>query len=413
MKDLQNHNKKTILMLSWEYPPHIIGGLARHVQALSEGLARRNQQIHVITNKPSDLPDYEIENNVHIHRVAPLNELDSDFLSWMGGFNLAVIEEVIRIARHIEFDAVHTHDWMTGAAGEFISRELDIPLIATIHGTEFGRNNGIFSDIQQFIFKKEEELCRFADEVIVCSDFMETEVSQLFHVPREEITVILNGASLEQSDYPDFEETDLYPFLKGRRVVFSMGRIVREKGFETLVAAAELLKNLQPDACFVIAGNGPLLETYREKVRELGLENTVYFIGFVIDEIRERLLKRADVAVFASHYEPFGLAAAEALAAGVPTVLAKTGGMQDLIEDFKTGFFIQSGNEKSLASIINWILENKSLAEEIARAGRKSVVEKFSWERNAQATDALYERVLVKNSKRRVFNEDECLSPGR
>jgi glycogen synthase len=408
-----NQKEKTILMLSWEYPPHIIGGLARHVHALTTELAGRNQQIHVLTSKPFDSKDYEKLGNVHIHRVNPINDQDPDFLSWMGGLNLAVIEEAMKIVRHIEFDVVHTHDWMTGPAAEFISRALDIPLIATIHGTEFGRNKGIFTELQKFISKKEHELCHSADELIVCSDFMEAEVRSLFKVPKSKITVIPNGSLAEKVDEHDVGLEELYPFISGKKLVFSIGRIVKEKGFQTLISAADLLKDRAYELCFVVAGNGPLLEGYREKVTELGLDGFVNFIGFVNEDIRTSLMKRADLAVFASSYEPFGLAAAEALSAGVPTVVAKAGGMQTLVEDYQTGFHMLPGNEKSLVTIINWILENEALAQEIGRNGSISVHEKFSWERNAKTTDTLYIRAISTYCQKEGNNEDECISPYR
>nr|WP_251030169.1 glycosyltransferase family 4 protein [Bacillus sp. ISL-35] len=397
-------------MLTWEYPPQIIGGLARHVHALATELANIHQQIHVVTSNPSLQPDYERDGEVHIHRVAPLNARDADFLSWIGGFNLAVIEEALQLDKHVQFDLVHAHDWMTGPAAEYISKKLDIPLIATIHGTEYGRNKGIFSNLQQFIFQKENELCHQANEVIVCSDFMEDEVITLFKVSKDRITVIPNGARLEETRNLDFEIQQMYPFLTGKKLIFSMGRVVKEKGFDTLLSAAGLMRKHQ-DVCFVVAGNGPLLETYREQAVQRGLKDSVHFIGFVNEAIRDALLRKADIAVFPSEYEPFGLAAAEALTAGVPTVLAKTGGMQELIEDYKTGFYMQPGNEKNLTITLEWILENQPAAKEIAMTGRLRVLERFSWAQNAKSTDRLYKRVLSNNYKRRVFNEDECLSP--
>lgn len=413
MKDSQNKKAKTILMLSWEYPPHIIGGLARHVHALTTELAKRNQEIHVLTSKPYDSQQYEKQGNVHIHRVNPINDHDPDFLSWMAGLNLAVIEEALNIAKYIKFDAVHTHDWMTGPAAEFISKTMDIPLIATIHGTEFGRTKGIFSELQEFISKKENELCHSADELIVCSDFMKAEVISLFKVPKNKITVIPNGALPEKEEKLEFDIEEIYPFITGRKMVFSIGRIVKEKGFQTLIAAAELLKHKADDLCFVVAGNGPLLDGYRDKVKELGLDGFFHFIGFVNEGIRTSLLRRADLAVFASSYEPFGLAAAEALSEGVPTVVAKTGGMQTLVEDFKTGFYMHPGNEKSLVHIINWTLENEALADEIGRNGMLSVNEKFSWAQNAKTTDTLYKKMISNYCQKEGINEDECLSPNR
>lgn len=399
MIDIKNP-EKTILMLSWEYPPHIIGGLARHVYAVTIELAKSNQQIHVLTSKPNESREYEQQGNIHIHRVNPLNDQDPDFLSWMAGLNVAIIEEALKIANHIEFDLVHTHDWMTGPAAKFLSKKLKIPLVATVHGTEFGRNKGIFSELQQFISKKENELCHDANEIIVCSDFMESEIISLFEIPHNKISVIPNGAVAEKVEKSLFDIEELYPFLRGKKVVFSIGRIVKEKGFQTLIAAADLLKHKHKELCFVVAGNGPLLDSCREKVSGLGLDGYVHFIGFVNEEIRTSMMLRADIAVFASSYEPFGLAAAETIAAGIPTVVAKTGGLQTLIEDYKTGFYMLPGNEKSLVDILEWILENKELTEEIGRNAMESINEKFSWAQNAKAVDTLYTRVLLNKSQK-------------
>jgi glycogen synthase len=385
-------------MLSWEYPPHIVGGLARHVHALSIELVKRNYDVHVIASKPNDSTDYELSDGVHIHRVSPLNDQDPDFLAWIGGLNLAIIDKAIAIAGHTAIHAVHTHDWMTGPAAEYIKKVLTVPMVATIHGTEYGRNKGIFTELQQFIFAKEKELSQNADKVIVCSDFMAEEISEVLETAGPKITVIPNGTTVNDHITHNEKAEKLFPYLKERKVVFSIGRVVKEKGFDTLIKSAELLRHRHPELCFVIAGNGPLLETYRQKVNHLSLSNTVFFIGFVSDNVRKALFEFCSMAVFPSLYEPFGLAAAEALSFGVPTIVSQTGGLQGLIEDRKTGYYMEPGNEKSLANIIEHILEHESLASNIAERGKAVVEEKFSWRQNAKQTDQLYENILTRFS---------------
>ncbi|MGA9227312.1 MAG: glycosyltransferase family 4 protein, partial [Mesobacillus sp.] len=287
--------KKTILMLSWEYPPHIVGGLARHVHALSIELVKRNYEIHVISSRPHGAPGYEKKDGVHIHRVAPLNDQDSNFISWIGGLNLAAANIGLSIARDTIVDMVHTHDWMTGPAAELLSKSLGIPLAATIHGTEYGRNKGIFTELQQFVFDKEKALAHSSDKVIVCSAYMADEIKQLFGVPESKISVIPNGSIIEETGLPVIDVEEVYPFIKGKKVIFSIGRIVKEKGFETLIKAASMMKETNPNLCFVIAGNGPLLESYRQKVKKMSLEDSVYFIGFIQEGIRKGFLMRADL----------------------------------------------------------------------------------------------------------------------
>lgn len=392
-----NGTRRTILQLSWEYPPHIVGGLARHVQALSMELGKMGHEIHVISALSADSPDYEKNEGVHIHRVSPLNQDDPDFLAWIAGLNLAIAQKALAIARHTKIQVVHTHDWLTGSSAEYISKSLNLPLIATIHGTETGRNGGLFTELQQFIFAKEKELSVSADQLIVCSEFMAKEVSSLFELPEEEIEVIVNGAANYKPELTETNIEDIFPFVKGKKVVFSIGRVVREKGFDTLIKTAASLRDSHPQWCFVIAGNGPLLESYRQNVKKLNLEDTVFFIGFISDDRRLGLLQRCDLAVFPSRYEPFGLAAAEAMAIGAPTIVAKTGGMQNLVENFKTGFLIHPSDENSLANLIKLIAENEQLRKKIGVQGKLFVESKFSWEKNAEKTAATYERLCQYN----------------
>ena len=128
-------------------------------------------------------------------------------------------------------------------------------------------------------------------------------------------------------------------------------------------------------------------------IHRLSLSNNVFFIGFVSDHVRIGLLQRCDLAVFPSIYEPFGLAAAEALAIGVPTIVSNTGGLQGLVENQSTGFYMEPGNETSLAHTIKFIIENEQLSKEIAERGKLAIETNFSWKQNAQKTEAVYNDV--------------------
>lgn len=389
-------SRKKVLMLTWEYPPNIVGGLARHVHALSTELVENGHEIHVLTSNPSNRASCEEMAGVHVHRVLPLNAQDADFLSWIGGLNLAMADYALTMKIHIRFDIVHNHDWMTGAAAGYISKALELPLISTIHGTEYGRNNGIFTELQEFIFNKEKELAESSQHVIACSDHMSQEIKGLFGITESKISVIPNGAFMETELHKDMNADEAFPFIKGRKVVFSIGRIVKEKGFETVIKAAAILKKAYPELCFVIAGNGPLLEYYRQLTEVLSLSDYVFFLGFVQDDVRKGLLGRADIAVVASTYEPFGLVAAEALAAGVPTIISDTGGMRGLAEHLKTAFYMKPGDEESLAGMIEYILADERQAKFIAQQGKIAVTSKFSWKENAKSTERVYNMLAVK-----------------
>ncbi|WP_210365938.1 glycosyltransferase family 4 protein [Bacillus sp. REN3] len=403
-----DHTKKRIIMLTWEYPPHIVGGLARHVQALAAELAEIGQEIHVITANPYNASDYEKKDGVHIHRVTPLNHNDPDFIAWIGGLNLAAANKAMLIAGPAPIDIVHTHDWLTGPAAEYLSEALNVPLVATIHGTEFGRNNGVFTELQHFINSKEKELAESAARVIVCSEFMAEEVTALFGIKKAKVTVIENGASFDIKTKQRANLEEQYPFIKGKKVIFSIGRIVKEKGFDSVIKAAVLLRDTHPDICFVIAGNGPLLDEYRKFAKRLSVDDRVFFIGFIPDEVRLGFLAKSNLAVFPSLYEPFGLAAVESLSFGVPTIVAKTGGMQGLVEDYRTGFYMEPGNEKSLADTVSYIIKNPEKAKKIAESGSEETEINFSWRRNARLTDCLYDDLLrLQYTLKEADNESE------
>ncbi|AIE60737.1 glycosyltransferase [Bacillus methanolicus] len=384
-----------ILMLTWEFPPNIVGGLARHVHGLSESLAKLGYEIHVITAQSEDLPSFEKRDGVFIHRVAPLNEKDDDFLAWVAGLNLAMANRARELAAVHDFQVIHAHDWLVGSAAISLKSLLNIPLITTMHATEHGRNNGIYTDMQHFIHKKEEILLQASDKAIVCSEYMKDELKYVFNTSEEKIAIIPNGVFKHVGQLDLHGLLDGLPVFPERKMIFSIGRMVREKGFDTLIEAATKMKAKSDELYFVIAGKGPLLEEYRQKVKDYGLENFVYFIGFIQDEQRDALLTQCEAAVFPSLYEPFGIVALEAMSFGKPTIVSETGGLKGIIQPYKTGLFMDPGNSLSLLQQLHLILEDRQRALEIGENGRKVVESLFSWTRIAEETKRTFEDVLL------------------
>ncbi|EIJ78868.1 glycosyl transferase domain-containing protein [Bacillus methanolicus PB1] len=384
-----------ILMQTWEFPPNIVGGLSRHVHGLSESLAKLGYEIHVLTAQTADLPSFEKRNGVFIHRVAPLNEKDHDFLAWVAGLNLAMANRARELAAVHDFHVIHAHDWLVGSAAVSLKTFLNIPLITTMHATEHGRNNGIYTDMQHFIHKKEELLLQASDQIIVCSEHMKDELKNVFNTSEEMIAIIPNGVFKQEEQLNLHGLLDELPVFPERKMVFSIGRMVREKGFDTIIETAIKMKARSDELYFVIAGKGPLLEEYRQKVRDNGMENFVYFIGFIQDEQRDALLTQCEAAVFPSLYEPFGIVALEAMSFGKPTIVSETGGLRGIIQPYKTGLFMDPGNPFSLLQQLHFVLEDRKRAKEIGENGRKVVESLFSWMRIAEETKRTFEDVLL------------------
>ncbi|ETI67035.1 glycosyltransferase family 4 protein [Neobacillus vireti] len=392
-----------ILMLCWEYPPNIVGGLSRHVFGLSVHLAAMGHEVHVVTAGNESLSSFEKSNSVNVHRVKPINEQDDNFLSWIGGLNLAMAFKVEKLAEEINFDLIHAHDWLVGSAAIALKDLLALPLLATIHATEHGRHNGIHTEMQLFIHEKELQLITWADQLIVCSEYMRDELLLVFNARADRLAVIPNGIDPLTAERTTEE---ICPGLKQRKYIFSLGRIVKEKGFETIIEAAFNSKENGQSYFFVIAGKGPMLETYRRQVVDWKLENFVAFIGYITDEQRIGLIEGCEMAVIPSLYEPFGIAALETMVLGKPTIVSNTGGIKGIVKHLQTGLLMVPGDAGSLLEQIDFLLQNPQRAREIGKRGSQIVKSLYGWNRIATETSRVMEDTLL-NKRMNEFKQAE------
>lgn len=383
----------TILLLAWEYPPHLIGGLAKHVHGLSLGLQRLGYKVYVITANPGHLTDEEMVEDVLIYRVRSCSENSNDFFKWVDGLNAAIAEKALQLAGKHPFSVIHAHDWLVGESAIFIKSSLKLPLISTIHSTEHGRNIGIYSELQSYIHEKERQLVMISDHLIVCSEYMNEELVQIFEVSAQKIAIIPNGVEEGLSIESHKNELLSMPLQVNKRLIFSIGRMVKEKGFDTLIEAAFLMKERFPDVYFIVAGKGPMLEEYRRRVIQLNLSN-LSFVGFISEETKNALFKICTLAVFPSRYEPFGIVALEAMQHGKPIIVSRTGGFKSIVQHGLTGLLMAPGDALSFIKLASRLLEYKFEAERIALNGKAMVEKNFSWQRIAEETIRVYEETL-------------------
>lgn len=397
-------SRQKILMLTWEYPPNVVGGLSRHVNGLAVQLASLGAEVHVITAKNGNLPDDEIKNSVYVHRVQPLNDQDSRFLNWIGGLNLAMSARAKVLAEEINFTMIHVHDWLVGAAGISLKEELALPLLATIHATEHGRNRGIFNEIQRAIHRQEQNLIQHADQIIVCSTAMREELHSVFSTEYEKMLIIPNGVDFSESKQAPGR---IYPIWEGKALIFSVGRIVAEKGFETIIEVAEIAKRNAAPLYFVVAGKGPMLEEYRRIIAERELENFISFIGYITDEEKTDYFEACNVAVFPSLYEPFGIVVLEAMTQGKPVVASKVGGMKGIVHHMETGMLAVPGDALHFYEQIDFLIKNPQKAAEIGLQSKKMVKSLYGWKRIATETLRGMEEMLLHKYIRQTINESK------
>lgn len=385
-----------ILMFSWEYPPLSYGGLARHVQDLSEALVSQGHQIFVITQGDGKLPREEVVSGVKIYRSNPLQISAINFVEHILHLNFLLLEKAINIIDQLgDFDLIHGHDWLVFWVCRVLKHALTKPLLYTIHATEFGRNQGIYNEIQRYINDLEWYATFEAWRVIVCSNFMKQEVKNLFQLPDDKVLEIANGVNEEnyRADYSKaFRQNYASP---DEQIILYVGRIVREKGIQVLIQSIPEILQRNPASKFVIAGKGPYLDSLKAQADYLGISNRVYFTGFISDEERNKLYRCADLAVFPSLYEPFGIVALEAMATMTPVIVSAVGGLVEFVEDGENGLTVPPNDPPRLAQAILQLLNKQNTARRLANNGYRLVKEKYSWKQIARKTVKVYQEVLA------------------
>ena len=384
-----------ILTLSWEYPPRVVGGLARHVTELSKAQVKAWDQIHVATANHPNTPAYEQMSGVHVHRVKNGMIDMNDFLNSIEYFNVGLFELGQSILMEGDFDVIHAHDWLVADSAIALKKMFNLPLIVTMHATERGRWGGISNDIQRYINYKEWGINYESARTIVCSYYMKRELENNFNLPSDKIHVIPNGVELDKFDITfDGQEFRRHFALDHEKIIMTMGRMVPEKGLHHLIdAIPEVLDNF-PNAKFVIVGGGPQKESLVNHVRHLGLRNKVHFPGKIDDLSLIRLLHVSDVAVYPSLYEPFGIVVLEAMACHLPVVVSDAGGLKEIVLHEQTGLTTFAGNPDSIAWGLLKILNNPDIAAWFANQAYERLLTFFNWELIMEQTRNVYKEVI-------------------
>jgi len=392
-----------VLMLSWEYPPHIVGGLGRHVTELVPALIEQGIEVHLLVPRWAGGKSKERSNGLTIYRVDPPKAPMPDFYTTAWQTNIKLEEVGGNLCQTKGIDLIHTHDWLTAFSACALKRNFKVPLLSTIHATEQGRSRGhLASDQQRAIHSAEWWLTYESWRVICCSQFMAHEVTSFFQTPADKIDVIPNGVQADR--FKRWNGVDLTRFrsmyaLPEEKIVFYVGRIVHEKGVHVLIEAVPHVLAEHPEAKFVIAGTGDLLDSLRHRAWELGVGDKVLFTGFISDDDRDRLYKVAACAVFPSLYEPFGIVALEAMAAKVPVVASLVGGLQEVVTHAETGITVYPDNAESLAWGINHTLARPDWAAQRAHNAYQLVLQEYNWQRIAQRTIQVYERIVTERAQ--------------
>lgn len=385
-----------ILVLAWEYPPRIVGGIARHVAELYPELVKRGHEIHLVTVEFGQAPRYEVVDGIYVHRV--MIGPSHDFFHWVVNMNESMGRHGGKLlTEEGPFDIIHAHDWLVGDAAIALKHTFKTPLVVTIHATEHGRYNGIYTDQQRYIHGKEMLLAYNAWRIIVCTNYMRLEVERALQSPWDKIDVVYNGIRAEKKQRdPDFD----YQNFRRRfarddeKIVYYVGRMTYEKGVSVLLSAApKVIQEMGDHVKFVLIGGGNANHLKRQ-AWDLGIWHKCFFTGFMPEDDLDRFQTIADCAVFPSLYEPFGIVALESFAARVPVVVSDTGGFPEVVRHGKTGIVTWANNPDSLAWGILEVLRNPDYARWLVDNAYEDLDRRFRWDKLAQQTEAVYGRVI-------------------
>ena len=398
-----------ILMLTWEYPPRIVGGIARVVHDLSKRLIKDGHEVTVITYRDGNVPEYENDKGVEVYRVDNYMIHPNNFIDWIMQLNFNMIAKATEIInKEGGFDVIHAHDWLVTYAAKSLKQSFNLPMVATIHATEAGRNSGIHDDTQRYINDTEWLLTYEATEVIVNSNYMKGHVQGLFGLPFDKISVIPNGINLNnftgiERDY-DFRRRFA---MDNEKIILYVGRLVYEKGVQHLISAMPKILDHYHDSKLVIAGKGGMLDELKAQVDSMGLSNKVYFTGYLNQKEVQKMYRCADVAVFPSTYEPFGIVALEAMLAGIPTVVSDIGGLNEIVEHGVTGMKSYAGNPNSIADSILALLYDHQLCNNVAKNAKAEVKRQYNWNKIAQDTHFVYQKAICQTMAERQAEQIE------
>jgi glycogen synthase len=393
------HSVPRTLILSWEYPPLIEGGLARHVRKLSEALAELGAEVHVLTRGGEESSSEESVGGVQIHRVLePTRPWElGEFVAWVERMNLDMLAAGVELGDRIDFELVHGHDWLVANACDHLARRFDAPLVTTIHATEYGRHQGwVDKHPQSYIHGVERWIANRSDRVIACSYYMGEQIADIFGADEERIAVIPNGIDpddLQPHDEPELRRLRSEFAAPEEKLVLLIGRLVYEKGFQLALEAMPSVVAALPGTRFLVAGSGTHEPELRRQAADLGLMEHGTFLGWIGDDVLHSLYRIADVCVVPSIYEPFGLVALEAMASGCPCIVADTGGLREVVPREEVGLRFRDRDPESLADVATRVLSDDALGRAlIAEAYRH--VRRFDWSDVADRTVGVYQELI-------------------
>ncbi|MEM2026614.1 MAG: glycosyltransferase family 4 protein [Candidatus Bathyarchaeia archaeon] len=412
-----------IVFFVYEFPPYIVGGLGTYAEYLTRELVKMGHDVTVFAMHTKDAPTRDIYSGVEVHRpiVENMNislllpmfipeeiqrwtESGKKFFGDIFLYNILsaskLVNDLVRMERR-KVDLIVSHDWLGSIGGILASRGLNKPLIFHVHSTEQGRTG----DGSDTIKRLERIAADSAERIITVSYAMRDHLVTLGY-DEKKIRVVYNGIDAEKyapENVPLEERLSIRSSLgiaEDEFMILFIGRLTWVKGADTLILAMPEILSRVPKAKLVIVGVGEQEELLKEEVARLNLQDKVILkYEFLPEDMRIKFYAAADVCVFPSKYEPFGIVCTEAMSMGKPVVVGARGvsGLREQVIPSgpnQCGFHINPYDPSDIAKFVVILLEDDELRKKCGINARKRVLEMFTWKTVAENTIRIYREVV-------------------
>jgi glycosyltransferase involved in cell wall biosynthesis len=412
-------------MFGWEFPPHILGGLGTASYGLTRGMAQQEDlSITFVIPKPYGDEDQSflkiigachvpvVYKDVSYQQVEQVqgnimhpdeyfyyrDRIRYDFtrigtnelgcIEFSGRYPDNLLQEISNyeavagvLAHSLDFDVIHSHDWLTYPAGIFAKQITGKPLVIHVHATDFDRSRG---QVNPTVYSIERRGMDVADHIICVSELTRRTVIEKYHQDPRKVTTVHNAVD----PIPNVEQFVKTP--RKEKLVTFLGRITMQKGPEYFVeAAAKVLKRTQ-NVRFVMAGSGDKMQAMIDLVAERGIADKMHFTGFLKGKEVTQMLADSDVYMMPSVSEPFGISPLEAMQVGTPSIISKQSGCAEILSHaIKTDYW----DIDAMADAIYAIVEYPSIYETLSREGRNEV-NQITWDKAGLKVRAIYDTVI-------------------
>jgi glycosyltransferase involved in cell wall biosynthesis len=409
-----------ICFFVWEFPPKLVGGLGTYAEYITREFVEMGHDVTVFTLNPGNLKTREIIKGVEVHRpliadasnVFPMFVTD-DLKKWGANirlFNDIFIYNILSATKLVnslikkedyKFDIVAVHDWLSSISGIIIKNETEIPVVFHVHSTEYGRSGGQGSEVVSHF---ESATAQAADRIITVSHAMKDDLNRHGWLG-EKISVVWNGVDPQRYDSTKYSLEDTkrirtkYGIKDDECMLFFLGRLTWVKGIRNLIQAMPSILKAYPKTKLVILGRGEKQKDIKETAGRLGIDNNIVCrFDFVPEEERIMHYAAADICVFPSVYEPFGIVSLEAMAMAKPVVVGAHGvvGFREQVINSgpeQNGIHVNGENPSDIAWGIKEALKDPEKAKIWGKNGRQRVLRYFTWKQVAEQTIQIYQTI--------------------